>query len=149
MEFQYRPQTRPECRERGQSSPAAKCVVRASGAQGLANNARGISMNAYGLPVAWRGRRGVGSPQGRGDTVRAQLGAAESPPPPKSRHQQQGGALATAMLVGRMLLLGQQQRPRRARRGQRDRDHAWLGQMVFHKIYLGMIFLSERGLKND
>ena len=74
-------------------------------AQGLANNARGISMNAYGLPVAWRGRRGVGSPLGRGDTVRAQLGAAESPPPPKSRHQQQGGALATAMLVGRMLLL--------------------------------------------
>ena len=80
-------------------------MVRASGAQGLANNARGVSMNAYGLPVAWRGRRGVGPPLGRGDTVRAQLGAAESPPPPKSRHQQQGGALATAMLVGRMLLL--------------------------------------------
>ena len=74
-------------------------MVRASGAQGLANNARGISMNAYGLPVAWRGRRGVGSPQGRGDTVRAQLGAAENAPPAA------GGALATAMLVGRMLLL--------------------------------------------
>ena len=74
-------------------------MVRASGAQGPANNARGISMNAYGLPVAWRGRRGVGSPLGRGDTVRAQLGAAESPPPAA------GGALATAMLVGRMLLL--------------------------------------------
>ena len=82
--------------------------MRASGAQGLANNARGISINAYGLPVAWRGfqrRRDHGPPQGREDTVRAQLGAAESPPPPKSRHQQQGGALATAMLVGRMLLL--------------------------------------------
>ena len=76
--------------------------MRASGAQGLANNARGVSMNAYGLPVAWRGfqrRRDHGPPLGREDAVRAQLGAAENPPPAA------GGALATAMLVGRMLLL--------------------------------------------
>ena len=76
--------------------------MRASGAQGLANNARSVSMNAYGLWAAWRARSGAGTTARRWG---AKTRCARSSAPPKARRQQQGGALATAMLVGRMLLL--------------------------------------------